>query len=380
MSAAPALPFPWASLAALERAEVEAARRANRWVAARVRLGPFARALEDLLGAEVTARVVRAAPGGASAGAGDVAVVVSAVVTPGGEEERGVLVVEGALAAAVAARALRRPPVAIAKPAAPVAAAMAGALAAVVVAAARRAHAGVAVRVEAAGSLDAAGMESGGIVVEIAVTLDGEAFRARLHVPAGAAVGDGWSVARLGALGAVPLSLPIVACAAATSVADVASLARGDVWVPGSWALAPQPTDAEAVTGLQGTVSLAAPGAPTGLRGTLVAAERFVLSGESDALCAMEAGMSEAVAAQTLVDAVGDIPVVVRVEIGEATMTAREWAALCPGDVVTLGRRAGELVVLRAGGVPVARGELVTVDGEVGVRVVERFGGDVTRA
>ena len=88
--------------------------------------------------------------------------------------------------------------------------------------------------------------------------------------------------------------------------------------------------------------------------------------------------MIEAGATETLVDAVGDIPVVVRVEIGEATMTAREWAALRPGDVVTLGRRAGEHVVLRAGGVPVARGELVTVDGEVGVRVVERFGGDVT--
>jgi flagellar motor switch/type III secretory pathway protein FliN len=364
--------FAWASLAALRRADVEATRRANRWVAARVQLGPFTRALEELLGVEVGARVVSASLAGPRVEEGDVAVVVAI----GDEAERGLLVVEGALAAAVAARALRRPPVAVAKPAAPVAAAMAGALAAVVLAAARRAHAGVALRVEAAGGFEALGAEAArGVAAELAVVVGGEAFRARLHVPAGVEVGaceDGrWSAARLGAMGAVPLSLPVVACAAASSVADVASLAPGDVWIPGSWALE---------AGLRGTVRLAAPGAATGIRGTLVAPERFVLSGESDALCAMETGMSEASAAATLVDAVGDIPVVVRVEVGEVTMTAREWAALSPGDVVTLGRRAGEHVVLRAGGVPVARGELVTVDGEVGVRVVERFGGDVTRA
>jgi flagellar motor switch/type III secretory pathway protein FliN len=75
---------------------------------------------------------------------------------------------------------------------------------------------------------------------------------------------------------------------------------------------------------------------------------------------------------------VGDVPVVVRVEVGEARMIAREWAALARGDVVTLGRRVGERVLLRVGGVPVARGELVSVDGEVGVRIVERIATDAT--
>jgi flagellar motor switch/type III secretory pathway protein FliN len=74
------------------------------------------------------------------------------------------------------------------------------------------------------------------------------------------------------------------------------------------------------------------------------------------------------------------VPVLVRVEIGEARMTAREWASIGRGDVVTLGRRVGAQVLLRVGGVPVALGELVSVDGEVGVRIAERVAGDPTSA
>jgi flagellar motor switch/type III secretory pathway protein FliN len=84
--------------------------------------------------------------------------------------------------------------------------------------------------------------------------------------------------------------------------------------------------------------------------------------------------------ADALADSVGEVPVVVRVEIGEATMTAREWATLGKGDVVTLRRRVGEYVTLRVGGVPVATGELVEVEGEVGVRIVGRTAAETTRA
>ena len=83
----------------------------------------------------------------------------------------------------------------------------------------------------------------------------------------------------------------------------------------------------------------------------------------------MEEGADKA----ELLDAIGDVPVLVRVEIGEARMPAREWAAVGAGDVVALGRRVGESVVLRVGGVPVARGDLVDVEGEIGVRIVERL-------
>mgnify|MGYP000459228911 CR=1 FL=1 len=45
------------------------------------------------------------------------------------------------------------------------------------------------------------------------------------------------------------------------------------------------------------------------------------------------------------------------------------------GDVITLARRVGEPVVLRVAGVEVARGELVEVEGEVGVRITQKTGG-----
>jgi flagellar motor switch/type III secretory pathway protein FliN len=43
------------------------------------------------------------------------------------------------------------------------------------------------------------------------------------------------------------------------------------------------------------------------------------------------------------------------------------------GDVLGLGRRIGEPVVLRVGGLAIARGDLVEIEGEVGVRVIERI-------
>jgi flagellar motor switch/type III secretory pathway protein FliN len=73
----------------------------------------------------------------------------------------------------------------------------------------------------------------------------------------------------------------------------------------------------------------------------------------------------------TLAQAVLDAPIVVRVELGSVSMSAREGAALKPGDVLQSGRRIGERVLLRTGGQVVARGELVNVEGELGVRVIE---------
>jgi flagellar motor switch/type III secretory pathway protein FliN len=88
--------------------------------------------------------------------------------------------------------------------------------------------------------------------------------------------------------------------------------------------------------------------------------------------------MDESDATTALVDSLGDVPVVVRVEVGEVTLAARDWAALSRGDVIALGRRVGERVVLRVGGVAVARGELVDVEGEVGVRIAERVHDDLS--
>lgn len=79
--------------------------------------------------------------------------------------------------------------------------------------------------------------------------------------------------------------------------------------------------------------------------------------------------------ATTTLEVLEDAPVLVRVELGTVEMKAREWAELGPGDVIALGRRVGDPAILRVGGVELARGELVQVEGEYGVRIVARTRG-----
>jgi flagellar motor switch/type III secretory pathway protein FliN len=255
------------------------------------------------------------------------------------------------------------------------------------VAAARRAQAAVAPRVVAAGpaeELEARFARDGreGVCLALTVLVGDDAYVARFVVAREEAMvlpPAEWTARDLAALGPTPLSIPIVACASTATLSEVASLREGDAWIPGTWKLE------RADGALRGAVLLAAPSAVTGVRARLVEDGRVVLSGEVDAGVADGGAgegdtgqMTEADGKDALLSAIGDVPVVVRVEIGEAHMPAREWAALGRGDVVTLGRRVGELVVLRVGGVPVARGELVNVDGEVGVRIAERL--DAARA
>jgi flagellar motor switch/type III secretory pathway protein FliN len=390
-------PFPWGSLEATSRAEIAARTEIRRWVAQHVRLDAFGAALTALVGADVRVLVGTATRVGALAVGRGLHEAVGMVLAPADEDGQtaALLEVEPALAATVVARVLRRPPAIVANLAAPPSGAVAGAMAAVVIAAARRAHAGAApMRVVAAGAAQA--LEPDFIrvgppmlAVSLTVLVGDDAYSARLVVrrPAGfAAEPPAWTAGRLTALGELPLSLPIVACASRVQVADVAALRAGDAWLPGAWPLELARGDGASAASrayLVGPVLLAAPTADFGVRARLVDGGRLVLSGEVDAVCA-EADMTESDDGRApidgVIDAVGDVPVVVRVEIGEARMAARDWAALGRGDVIALGRRVGELVVVRVGGVAVARGELVNVDGEVGVRIAERIGGDTTSA
>jgi flagellar motor switch protein FliN/FliY len=71
-----------------------------------------------------------------------------------------------------------------------------------------------------------------------------------------------------------------------------------------------------------------------------------------------------------------DVPVELAVEIGRTRMTIRETLALGPGSIVTLERLAGEPVDLLVNGKPIARGEVVVIDEEFGLRVTEVVGAD----
>ena len=70
-------------------------------------------------------------------------------------------------------------------------------------------------------------------------------------------------------------------------------------------------------------------------------------------------------------DRLHDVPVELAVEIGRTQMTIRETLALGPGSIVTLNRLAGEPVDLLVNGKPIARGEVVVIDEEFGLRVTE---------
>ena len=70
-------------------------------------------------------------------------------------------------------------------------------------------------------------------------------------------------------------------------------------------------------------------------------------------------------------DRLRDVPVDLAVEIGRTRMTIGETLALGPGSIITLNRLAGEPVDLLVNGKPIARGEVVVIDEEFGLRITE---------
>ena len=66
-----------------------------------------------------------------------------------------------------------------------------------------------------------------------------------------------------------------------------------------------------------------------------------------------------------------DIPVQVAVEIGRLTLPLRDLLNLAPGAVLELDRPADAPVDILVNGRLVARGEVVVIDGEFGVRVTD---------
>jgi flagellar motor switch/type III secretory pathway protein FliN len=169
---------------------------------------------------------------------------------------------------------------------------------------------------------------------------------------------------RLASLGLLPITLPVVAAVNVVPRQLLMELELGSAWLPGAgWSIHGDGT---------GTAALAAPRAERGVNVELVRDGSVVLRGDPVSLSwDAEGVMTEPKQDQPLSDAVLDAPVVVRVEVGSVTLTAREWAELGPGDVIETGRRVAEPVSLRVAGREVARGELVSIDGELGVRIRE---------
>lgn len=66
-----------------------------------------------------------------------------------------------------------------------------------------------------------------------------------------------------------------------------------------------------------------------------------------------------------------DIPVRLSVEVGSTSLKLAELLDLAEGSVVELDRQANELLDIMVNGTLVAKGEVVTVNGRFGIRVVD---------
>lgn len=82
-------------------------------------------------------------------------------------------------------------------------------------------------------------------------------------------------------------------------------------------------------------------------------------------------GSSGAVGADHDLSRLSDIPMELSVEIGRAHMTVGETLDLHIGSVVTLERQAGETAGLLVNGTAIARGEVIVVDEQYGLRITE---------
>lgn len=66
-----------------------------------------------------------------------------------------------------------------------------------------------------------------------------------------------------------------------------------------------------------------------------------------------------------------DIPLRLSVEVGSTSLKLAELMDLSEGSVVELDRQANELLDILVNGTLVAKGEVVTVNGRFGIRVVD---------
>jgi flagellar motor switch protein FliN len=345
-------PFPFAALPAVARRDLVGAAHVRAALRSRTIAEDVASALRELLGDNLTIVVRRVASYRTeSRGRDGVAVLF----------DNDVLVeAEAALAATMIAKALKvRAPRIL--DAGPTKAPFLGAFAAIVHACARRAWDTPLRVLGAARSTDFARRFD--TTAELSVRIGPDVFDARVHLPFVARDVAPLTREALLAMGETPLSLPLVAATCLATRADLA-LRDGDVFVVPEMRLA-------GADSLIGPVVLVAPRGERGLEGMLADDGRLVL--RTDRWVSQPWDERSNMDGSATLEALDDAPVVVRVELGTVDMPARDWAALGPGDVITLGRRLGDPAILRVGGVEVARGELVQVEGEYGVRIL---GGD----
>lgn len=75
-----------------------------------------------------------------------------------------------------------------------------------------------------------------------------------------------------------------------------------------------------------------------------------------------------------------DIPVRLSVEVGSTALKLSELMDLSEGSIIELDRQSHELLDIMANGTLIAKGEVVTVNGRFGIRVLEVVAADARLA
>jgi flagellar motor switch/type III secretory pathway protein FliN len=264
------------------------------------------------------------------------------------------VLVEPALAAFLAARVLRRSEP-LSDPEATLSPALAGLIGALAVETARRS--GIATTL-----LGAPPVGEEALVAEVTLLLEGRPFSLTVFVVGAAVVTP---EPRLAQLGELELKLPLVVASVALDRQELLGLEPGGALLVSEGAT----IDGEGA----GYGVLVGPHSERGIRVELRREGRLVVRGTTETRLTVEHDNPSQNEGETLHDVLLETPVVVRVELGAVSMSAREWARLGPGDVIETAQRIAEPVVLRIAGREVARGELVNVDGQVGVRIQKLF-------
>jgi len=339
--------YPWGALEPVSRAAVQAASGARQ--ALRVSSEQSAAALAELLELPCEIVVQRAVLGRVPE-PGQVLWLSHETLALGALAEPG-------LAAFVAARVLRRSEP-LSDPREPLSPGLAGVIAALAVETARRC--GVATTL-----LVAPPVGDEALVAEVTLLLEGRPFSLTLYVVGAVAAKS--QEPRLEQLGELTLRVPLVVASVALERQDLLGLEVGGALLVSAGA----GIDAQGV----GQGVLVGPRSERGIRVELRSDGRLVVGEATEARLTVEQGKASANEGETLTDVLLETPVVVRVELGAVSMTAREWARLGPGDVIETAQRIAEPVVLRIAGREVGRGELVNVDGQVGVRIQKLYEG-----
>ena len=139
-----------------------------------------------------------------------------------------------------------------------------------------------------------------------------------------------------------------------------------------------------------GTGTAAGPGAGRPSHAAAAAAEPAATSWEAGAGEAAEAafepfspaagpgeaaaglgGAGRSAAPRGTLDLLLDVPLQITVELGQTQRTVRELLEMAPGTVVELDRLAGEPVDLLVNGRLIARGEVVVIDENFGIRITD---------